>query len=78
MFKSGNFKDKNIIKHCPNGTIPYKKNSYGKYNGFFWGYTNITALQVKCVIFHGSTINLKANLQPFSYRYMYFKFHYFL
>ncbi|XP_011503317.1 PREDICTED: GDP-fucose protein O-fucosyltransferase 2, partial [Ceratosolen solmsi marchali] len=68
MFRIGNFEDKNIFSDCLNTTIPYKKNSYKQYTGSFWGYTNVTAREVKCITFHGTTINLKKNLQPLLYR----------
>lgn len=69
MFESGDFREKNVIKSCKNSRIRYKKNENDdKFNGYFWGYYNITAKDVKCVTFHGSASHLVKNLEPAVYR----------
>ena len=64
MFKTGKFRDKNEIVDCPKGKVGYEKLGKNKFLGNFWGYLNITARNVKCVKFQGTTSGLKKNLQP--------------
>lgn len=63
MFKTGEFKDKVDIQSCNEENIPYKKSSNG-FEGHFYGVKNVSAHDVKCVSFHGSTQNLKKLLNP--------------
>lgn len=59
MFKTGVFVDKNVVSNCSNDI---KTNL--KLKKLFWGYENITANKIYCITFHGSTFNLKKNLNP--------------
>ncbi|KAJ8686397.1 hypothetical protein QAD02_022191 [Eretmocerus hayati] len=68
MFKTGHFQDKNLVEDCSINSIPYNKKSNGKVFGYFWGYKNISAREVRCITFHGTTYDLKKNLQPQIYR----------
>lgn len=68
MFKSGIFEDKNVIVNCSSIIIPYKRTNENYFVGNFWGYSNISAKDVKCNTFHGTTLNLKKNLKPNKYR----------
>jgi len=40
----------------------------GKYRGWFWGYPNITAAEVRCLSFHGHASHLQGVLQNLSAR----------
>ncbi|XP_033209833.1 GDP-fucose protein O-fucosyltransferase 2 [Belonocnema kinseyi] len=64
MFKTGKFKDKNEIADCAKGKVRYEKIGKNKFTGNFWGYLNITARDVKCLTFQGTTSGLTKNLQP--------------
>ncbi|XP_076175466.1 O-fucosyltransferase 2 isoform X2 [Ptiloglossa arizonensis] len=64
MFKTGKFEDKNEIVKCTDKSLWYSKLESNKYNGYFWGYHNITSKDVKCVKFHGIMSNLQKNLRP--------------
>ncbi|XP_051175782.1 GDP-fucose protein O-fucosyltransferase 2 [Leptopilina boulardi] len=68
MFKTGKFEEKNKIINCQKGRVQYEQIGENEFFGNFWGYDNITARQLKCVIFHGTASNLKENLQPQLYR----------
>jgi hypothetical protein len=35
----------------------------GQYTGWFWGYANITAAEVRCLSFHGHASKLKGVLE---------------
>ncbi|XP_024941370.1 GDP-fucose protein O-fucosyltransferase 2 isoform X1 [Cephus cinctus] len=67
MFSAGKFVDKNEVASCPENNFPYRKIN-DKFAGRFWGYSNITALEVKCIIFHGTTFGLMKNLKPSIHR----------
>lgn len=70
MFKTGKFKNKNVVTVCPKTTTLYKKTNDERYTGSFWGYQNISTSSIKCITFHGTTFDLKQNLQPDLYRYI--------
>ncbi|XP_057322650.1 GDP-fucose protein O-fucosyltransferase 2 [Microplitis mediator] len=61
MFETGDFKDKSAIVECNN--VRFKKQG-DKITGFFWGYDNITASELHCIEFHGTTSRLVNNLNP--------------
>lgn len=67
MFRTGKFEDKNEEKECS-----LTHSHYGKLrkenNGYFWGYSNITFRQAKCILFHGRMSNLAINLNSSTYR----------
>ncbi|KAK2577524.1 hypothetical protein KPH14_003615 [Odynerus spinipes] len=67
MFKTCKFEDKNEEMECSLKYLHYRKLKE-VYNGYFWGYSNITVHQVKCILFHGTMSNLEANLHPSIYR----------
>ena len=67
MFKTGNFKDKNAVSKCSKFQIPYKELQSKRIFGYFWGYNNISAHSLDCVIFHGTTNGLEQNLKPQKY-----------
>ncbi|XP_034950312.1 GDP-fucose protein O-fucosyltransferase 2 [Chelonus insularis] len=66
MFETGDFQERNEITECNVDKINYKKKN-GNFIGYFWGYKNITAKDLNCITFHGSTSDLKQNLNPFLY-----------
>lgn len=68
MFKTGKFEDKNEIIECRDKSLWYHKVAPNEYDGYFWGYHNITSKFVKCIKFHGTMSNLKINLKPSVYR----------
>lgn len=68
MFKTGRFEDKNELTICRNESLRYEKVGVERYAGYFWGYHNVTAQRVDCIVFHGSASALKINLRPFDYR----------
>ncbi|XP_029043432.2 GDP-fucose protein O-fucosyltransferase 2 [Osmia bicornis bicornis] len=68
MFKTGKFKDKNEIVECTDESLWYHKLISNEYNGYFWGYNNITSRAVECIKFHGMVSNLKQNIKPNIYR----------
>lgn len=53
MFRSGNFEDKNQLVDCDT-----------EYPNRYWGYSNVTAGEIKCLIFHGTASGLEQNLYP--------------
>ncbi|XP_020709832.2 GDP-fucose protein O-fucosyltransferase 2 isoform X2 [Athalia rosae] len=65
MFRTGKFEDKNQLIDCNLNQTPYFPTSSNSYTGRFWGHSsNITAADVKCLIFHGTMSDLKQNLYP--------------
>ena len=68
MFKTGKFKEKNVITKCSKTGIPYKKIGDERIVGYFWGFNNVTSRKLDCVVFHGTTFDLKKNLNPESYK----------
>lgn len=69
MFRTGRFEDKNEVVDCNHDSLSYYKLGQHLYTGPFWGYRNITAQDVKCIIFHGMASDLYQNLKPTQYRY---------
>ncbi|XP_015179806.1 PREDICTED: GDP-fucose protein O-fucosyltransferase 2 [Polistes dominula] len=67
MFKTGLFDDKNKETECSSKLIRYRQLKE-EYIGYFWNFSNVTSKQVKCILFHGTTSNLKVNLNPSLYR----------
>ncbi|XP_069692474.1 GDP-fucose protein O-fucosyltransferase 2 [Periplaneta americana] len=67
MWKSGKWEDKFSIEPC-NEEIYYSKLSSGKFRGWFWGYSNITASEVQCLSFHGHVSLLRGVVQNLSAR----------
>lgn len=67
MYKTGLFEDKNEEVACTEPLRYYKLQDQA-YIGRFWGYRNITALDVKCLKFHGMASDLYQNLKPTQYR----------
>lgn len=67
MYKTGLFEDKNEEVACTE-PLRYYKLQDQVYIGQFWGYRNITALDVKCLKFHGMASDLYQNLKPTQYR----------
>ncbi|XP_018347461.1 PREDICTED: GDP-fucose protein O-fucosyltransferase 2 [Trachymyrmex septentrionalis] len=68
MFKTGKFEDKNELIDCDHNSLRYHKLKQHMYTGPFWGYSNITARDVKCLKFHGMAQDLSQNLMPTRYR----------
>jgi len=68
MFKTGKFEDKNELVDCDHGSLRYHQLEQHLYTGPFWGYSNITARDVKCLKFHGMARDLSQNLKPTRYR----------
>ncbi|XP_015120799.1 GDP-fucose protein O-fucosyltransferase 2 [Diachasma alloeum] len=64
MFENNDFRDRNEITTCNEYEIRFKKISDDKVKGYFWGYNNITAKDVQCLLFHGAASNLVQNLEP--------------
>lgn len=63
MFETGDFEDKNQIVECDPALSGSKM-----FVGGLWGYSNLTARDIKCLIFHGSISGLEKNLYPEIYR----------
>ncbi|KAG5311928.1 OFUT2 fucosyltransferase, partial [Pseudoatta argentina] len=68
MFKTGKFENKNELIDCDHNSLRYHKLKQYMYTGPFWGYSNITARDVKCLKFHGIAQDLSQNLMPTRYR----------
>ncbi|KYM92137.1 GDP-fucose protein O-fucosyltransferase 2, partial [Atta colombica] len=68
MFKTGKFEDKNELIECDHDSLRYHKLKQHMYTGPFWGYSNVTARDVKCLKFHGMARDLSQNLKPTRYR----------
>ncbi|XP_046479920.1 GDP-fucose protein O-fucosyltransferase 2 isoform X1 [Neodiprion pinetum] len=65
MFETGNFDDKNQLVNCtPDALRKYQASSSGNYGAKFWGYSNVTANEVKCLVYHGTMSGLEENLYP--------------
>ncbi|XP_047103138.1 GDP-fucose protein O-fucosyltransferase 2-like isoform X2 [Schistocerca piceifrons] len=53
LWKDENFEERYSIDECPQ-SIPYRKvTKDGIWRGKFWGYSNLTATDLKCISFHG-------------------------
>ncbi|XP_047122240.1 GDP-fucose protein O-fucosyltransferase 2-like [Schistocerca piceifrons] len=53
LWKDENFEERCSIDECPQG-IPYRKGTKdGMWRGNFWGYSNLTATDLKRISFHG-------------------------
>ncbi|XP_063984607.1 GDP-fucose protein O-fucosyltransferase 2 isoform X2 [Diachasmimorpha longicaudata] len=68
IFENNDFRDRNEVTTCDEQNIRFKKLSGDKVKGYFWGYTNITAKDVQCLLFHGTASNLVQNLEPGLYK----------
>ncbi|XP_012533688.3 GDP-fucose protein O-fucosyltransferase 2 [Monomorium pharaonis] len=68
MFKTGKFEDKNELVNCDRDSVRYHESEQHLYTGPFWGYSNVTARDVKCLKFHGMARDLFQNLMPTRYR----------
>ncbi|KZC11772.1 GDP-fucose protein O-fucosyltransferase 2 [Dufourea novaeangliae] len=68
MFRTGKFEDKNEVIECTDESLTYNKPESNRYNRYFWGYSNVTFGNVKCVKFHGMISDLRRNLMPTVYR----------
>lgn len=54
LWKEQNFEERFNIDECPQN-IPYRKGTKDDmWRGNFWGYSNLTATDLKCISFHGS------------------------
>ena len=71
MFKTGNFKDKNELTRCPDKMLRFRRMKDGEFSGYFWGYANVTARDVGCLVFHGTASQLQQNLEPRTHRLYY-------
>lgn len=68
MFETGNFEDKNEVVDCPIEKLRYGRLNENEDPRFLWGYRNLTAKHVKCLVFHGTASGLGKNLEPRVYR----------
>ncbi|XP_043280500.1 GDP-fucose protein O-fucosyltransferase 2 isoform X2 [Venturia canescens] len=68
MFQTGNFKDKNEVIDCPDEKARYRRIGRNEDSRLFWGYKNLTARNVNCLLFHGTASGLQKNLEPEVYR----------
>ncbi|XP_011308816.1 GDP-fucose protein O-fucosyltransferase 2 isoform X2 [Fopius arisanus] len=67
MFETNDFHPRNEITACDQNVIKFQKTGGERFKGHFWGYKNITAKDVQCVLFHGTASNLVQNLEPTQY-----------